>query len=87
MVSSSNTAHDYKIVSDSVNKVVTPCYLYFDRPSKSHNYVHSYAVKDQVDFSNLSQVPRHHPSLKGEETARSILPSFSDDLSLKQTCL
>lgn len=49
-----NQTHGYKIVGDNIDKVVKPRYMRVDHQSKSLHYFHSYAVRDRIDFSQLS---------------------------------
>ena len=44
----------YKIVFDNIDKNVAPRFMRNEHQTRSLHYVHSYAVKDRLDFSNLS---------------------------------
>ena len=46
--------HDFKIVFDNINVNVTPRYMSFDNQTTCYNSVHLFAVKDRIDFSELS---------------------------------
>ena len=69
----------FKIVSDNIDKNVTPSFQRLDKTKKSFHYVHSYAVKDRIDMSALSDdlpVAREH-------LASDLLPSAEDLACLK----
>ena len=70
----------FKIVSDNVDKNVTPSFQRLDRPKKSFHYVHSYAVKDRVDMSTLSD----DPPAACKHLACDLLPSAEDLTTIKQ---
>ena len=44
----------YKIVFDNIDKNVAPRFMRNEHQTRSLHYVHSNAVKDRLDFSNLS---------------------------------
>ena len=44
----------YKIVFDNIDKNVAPRFMRNEHQIRSLHYFHSYAVKDRLDFSNLS---------------------------------
>ena len=69
----------YKLVTDNINKHVTPRFHSNDRPTVCHNYVHSYAVRDRSNSFHLSRIDRDHPNLTPEAIAKAILPSDEDD--------
>lgn len=48
----------YKLIGDSVDKSVNPCYMTLDNQSKSLHYFHVYVILDRVDLSHLDNEPR-----------------------------
>ena len=46
--------NEFKIVFDNIDKNVAPRFMRNEHQTRSLHYVHSYAVKDRLDFSNLS---------------------------------
>lgn len=67
----------YKIVFDNIDKNVKPRHMRSDNQTKSLHYVHSYAVRDRVNYSCISDEPRT------EINAFDILPTEEDYQSLK----
>lgn len=61
----------FKIVSDSIDMNITPSFQRSDKVKQSLNYVLSYAVKDRLDLSHLSDVPPPSCQHKAED----LLPS------------
>ena len=70
----------FKIVTDNVDFTITPSYQRMDKPKKSLHYVHSYAVKDRVNMSNLSDIPPE----ACDHVASDLLPTSSDISSIKE---
>ena len=79
------SAHDnhprpgYKLVIDNIDKNVKPRDMRIDSQTKSLHYVQIYGVKDRVDFSSLSELPK-----AAEMCVYDILPSTEDYLKLKE---
>ena len=46
----------FKLVSDNINKEVQPHEMRSDYQSRSLHYFHTYAVKDRVDLSGISNI-------------------------------
>lgn len=76
-----STSKFYKLVFDNIDKTVKPRDMRSNVQTKSLHYVHMYSVKNRIDFSALSQVPR---SLNIDDSLYSILPNEADYNSLKQ---
>ncbi len=76
-----STSSLYKLVFDNIDKSVKPRYMRSIVQTKSLHYVHMYCVKDRIDFSGLSQVPK---SIDVDDSLYSILPSDKDYNCLKQ---
>lgn len=76
------TCHGFKLVGDNIDKAVKPSYMGSDRQKQSLHYFHSYAVKDRVNSSSLSDnLPTsswHTP----DELCRTLLPSKDDSTSI-----
>ncbi len=66
-----STSSLYKLVFDNIDKSVKPRYMRSNVQTKSLHYVHMYCVKDRIDFSGLSQVPK---SIDIDDSLYSILP-------------
>ena len=57
-----------------------------DRQSESFHHFHSFAVKDRVDFTSLSDDKPKPPSPTSiKNIMETILPSEADDYALKDT--
>lgn len=69
----------YKVVIDNIDKNVKPRDMRIDSQTKSLHYVQIYSVKDRVDFSSWSELPKD-----GEMCLYDILPSTADYLKLKE---
>jgi hypothetical protein len=69
----------YKVVIDNIDKNVKPRDMRIDSQTKSLHYVQLYGVKDRVDFSSLSNIPK-----AGEMCLYDILPSTEDYQKLKE---
>ena len=67
-----------KLVIDNIDSTVKPRYQRMDSQNKSLNYVQVYAVKDRIDFSQLSNSP---PS--PGRSVYDILPTTADYQALK----
>ena len=75
------TPNLYKLVIDNIDKTVKPRDMRSNVQTKSLHYVQMYSVKNRIDFSALSQVPR---SLNIDDSLYSILPSEEEYKALKQ---
>lgn len=73
----------YKLVGDNIDKNVRPRHMRQDRQTLSMHYYHSYAVRDRVNVSGLSDA---RPSLKNTPLlsvpVTDVLPSDSDHKNL-----
>ena len=67
----------FKLVFDNIDMNVKPRFMRSDRQTKSLHYVICYAMKDRIDFSNLS------PELPRNPNLYEALPSEDDYQSLK----
>ena len=57
---------------------VTPCSIRADRQTQSIHYFHSYAVRDRIDMSGLSDIqPASKPSMS--EVISKVLPTAHED--------
>lgn len=65
-----NVWSGFKIVGDNFDKNFRRT---FQRITQSHHYFHMYAVKDRVDLSNISDLPRD-----GVIDVSLLLPQSSD---------
>lgn len=74
----------FKLCGDNVDKTVKRRYMRADKGNLSLHYFHSYAVLDRINVSGLSNkaLPGCLPEPK--EIAASLLPSSSDDSTLKR---
>ena len=78
----------YKLVGDNLDDTINPRYMRVDDyRTKSLYYFNSYAVKDRVNFDNLSPiaVPTCMPNPK--IVATSLLPSQKDDKALNDNII
>ena len=72
----------FKLVGDNLDKTVKPRYMRSDRQTQSLHYFQSYAVKDRVNSSGLSDnlpVSSWHTP---DELCRTLLPSKNDSMSI-----
>ena len=68
----------FKICGDNIDKTVHCRNMRVDKQTQSLHYFHSYAVKDRVDSSKLSDNhPRLAPSI--EDVVSKVLPTEEDD--------
>lgn len=63
----------FAIVGDNIDKNIRPSFQREDRKTQSLHYFHSYAFKNRIDISSLSDTPA-----VTEISPESILPSRSD---------
>ena len=74
-----------KLVGDNLDKNVKARYM---RSDKHHNQslhcFHSFAIKNRIDFSHLSDVQPHSCANSPHNTAVSLLPSADDDRLLRK---
>ena len=54
------TSSEFKIVGDNVDKNVRASFQRLDHQTKSLHYFHTFAVRDRVDFSSLSNITPHY---------------------------
>ena len=73
----------FKIVGDNLDKTVRPRHMRLDRQAESLHYFHSYAVKDRINFGNISDVPPECPQNPSRDLVK-LLPS-SDDIHAMQS--
>ena len=81
-VSSQTSTHHnpgYKMVVDNIDKNVKPQHMRLDSQTKSLHFVHIYSVKNRIDFSSLSRLPK-----TGKMCVYDILPSTEDYQKLKE---
>ena len=64
----------YKFVGDNIDKSVKPSFQRAELRGHSLHYFHGYALRDRVDFSQLSDVK---PS-REDPDAEVLLPSIQD---------
>lgn len=82
LVSSTEPAHvqppvnaiGYAIIGDNIDKNVRPLYQRQDQTTQSLHYFHSYAVKNRIDISEMSD--KHLSSI--DISPNKILPGQSD---------
>ncbi len=71
----------FKIVGDNIDKNVRPSHQRLDRQTQSLHHFHSYAVRDRLDLSAVSDSsPKVPPTID----PATILPSASDVCKLQQ---
>lgn len=71
-----------KLCGDNVDWTVTPCSICADRQTQSIHYVHSYAVRDRIDMSGLSDIqPTSKPSMS--EVISKILPTAHEEILIR----
>ena len=68
----------FKICGDNIDKSVHCRHMRIDKQTQSLHYFHSYAVRDRVDCSRLSDDPNTSPNT-AEEVIATVLPSDKDD--------
>ena len=68
----------FKIVGDNIHKTVRPRHMRSDRQAQSLHYFHSYAVKDRVNISSVSDSPPIPPECPHTELLETLLPSAKD---------
>ena len=54
------TSNEYKIVGDNIDENVRASFQRLNHQTKSLHYFHTFAVRDRVDFSGLSDVTPHY---------------------------
>ena len=69
----------FKMVGDNVDKLFKSSFQRIDRAKQSLHYFHAYAVLDRVDFSGLSDSPKHMMI-----DVNTLLPN-ADDLEMMKT--
>ena len=52
--------HGFKIVGDNIDKNIRPSFQRCDYQTKSFHYFNSYAVKDRIDLSDVSDIRPTH---------------------------
>ena len=65
----------YKLVGDNIDREVCPRDMRSDYQTRSLHYFHTYAVKDRVDLSSISDLAVCHETCINIEA---ILPSIAD---------
>ena len=77
----------YKLVGDNLDKGVKTRYMRSDDAkgyrNKSLHYLHSFAIQNRIDLSNIHDV---HPSSclpSSQHRASTLLPSHDDDVALQ----
>lgn len=74
----------YKLVGDNIDKDVKPRQMRFDNQTRSLHYFHTYALKDRVDLSSLSDKPHPLPvDIKAIDLTE-LLPDKADDKCLQK---
>ena len=67
-----------KLCGDNIDWTIRPRYIRSDQQTLSVHYFHSYAIKDRVDISSLSDIPPiNQPSIS--EVLSKVIPSARDD--------
>lgn len=76
----------FRLCGDNVDKCVKHRYMRSDASStvSSIHYFHSYSVKNRVNTVGLSDAPPNSPAQDNEKIALSLLPSPSDDSTIKK---
>ncbi len=72
----------FKIVGDNIDKNVRPSFQRPQYQTKSLHHFHSYAVRDRVDFSSLSDVDRSLASVD----AQLLLVTDEEWSAFKDSC-
>ena len=70
----------YKLVGDNIDKDVKPRQMRCDYQTRSLHYFHTFAVKDRVDISSLSDKP---PQIPADVDLTKLLPDKADDTCLQ----
>ena len=65
----------FKIVGDNIDKTVRPRFMRSDSQVKSLHYFQSYAVRDRINLTNVSDSP---PLPSNDPDLLSLLPSSND---------
>lgn len=71
----------YKLVGDNIDKDVKPRQMRCDYQTRSLHYFHTFAVKDRVDISSLSDKPLQIPA---DVDLTKLLPNKADDTCLQK---
>lgn len=73
----------FSMVGDNVDKTIRQRYMRSNaQKSDSLHYFHSFAVRDRIDFSVLSDVVPPLPRVSVNQIAQSLFPSPEDDQAL-----
>ena len=64
----------FKLVGDNIDKNFKPRYMTSDRQTKSLHFFHSYAVKDRINLSGISDV-QSRPQFDDDSDYAIVLPS------------
>lgn len=74
----------FKIVGDNIDKTIRPRHQTLEKRTQSLHYFHSFAVKDRVDLSRISDVK---PGLSlSSLPLTTLLPTEHDIENLKKNC-
>lgn len=73
----------FKIVGDNIDKTVRPRHQTLEKRTQSLHYFHSFAVKDRIDMSCISDVK---PGLSLSSPLMTLLPTEHDIENLKENC-
>ena len=68
----------YKDVGDNLDKNIRPSFQRIHHQTKSVHYFHTFAVKDRIDFSDLSESVPHNVKI----SLKNLLPGPADLTSL-----
>ena len=68
----------FKICGDNIDKCVHCRHMRIDKQTQSLHYFHSYAVRDRVDCSHLSDEPKCSPTT-AKDIIDTVLPTLEDD--------
>lgn len=66
----------FKLVGDNIDKNIRPRDMHIDHQGRSLHYFHTYAVRDRVDLSDVSDVPMS-PDLSATNLT-DLLPTAAD---------
>ena len=58
------TSYQYKIVGNNIDKNIRASFQRLDHQTKLLHYFYSFAVKDHIDFSTLSEVTPHYVKIE-----------------------
>ena len=64
----------YKVVGDNIDKNIRASFQRIDHQTKSVHYFHTFAAKDRIDFSNLSELTPHDIKIN----VSTLLPESTD---------